>query len=129
MPFGVGVATPGAGAETGNVDKDAVEALLVALDPFVMLAGNHAALDIIDAGAAQPHPGALQSAGRDVAGDELAAVSHQSGERQALAAGPGAEIDDPHAGPGIGEQGRHLRTLVLDLDEPFLECDETGERR
>ena len=60
----------------------------------------------------------------DIAGDELAAVVHLGGKRQRLAAGAGAEIDDPHAGPRIGEQRRDLRALVLHLDKPVLERGE-----
>src|SRR6266853_1847021 len=61
--------------------------------------------------------------------DELPAVLHLGGERQCLAAGAGAEIDDPHARPRVGEQGGNLRALVLDLDEPLLECGGPGQRR
>ena len=101
----------------------------MALDPGVALARQGAALDIADPGAAQPLAGALQPPVGDIAGDELAAVLHLGGERQRLPAGAGAEIDDPHAGPGIGEQCRKLRALVLDLDEPLLEGRRPGERR
>ena len=51
-PFGVRVAPPCPGAETGHVDEYPVEAAGVALDPFVALAGQGSALDIIDPGAA-----------------------------------------------------------------------------
>src|ERR1051326_6173705 len=62
-PFGIGVAAPAADTETGRIDKHAVEAALlsfggVMLDPEIALARQHAALDIADAGAAQPLPGA-----------------------------------------------------------------------
>ncbi len=91
--------------------------------------GEDAALDIADAGAAQPLAGAFEPPRRDIAGDELAAVFHLGGERQRLAAGAGAEIDDPHAGARIGEEGGQLRALVLHLDEPVLERVRRGERR
>ena len=98
----------------------------MALDPFVALARQRAALDIADAGAAQPRAARSSRQADDVAGDELAAVVHRRGERQGLAAGAGAEIDDPHAGPRIGEQRGDLRALVLHLDEPVLEGGEAG---
>src|SRR6266702_993791 len=88
-----------------------------------------AALDIVDPGAAQPAAGAFEPPFGDIAGDELAAVLHLGGERQCLAAGAGAEIDDPHPGPRIGDEGGDLRALVLDLDEPVLEGGGPGERR
>jgi hypothetical protein len=66
---------------------------------------------------------------RDVAGDEMAAIPHLRRKRQGLAAGAGAEIDDPHARPRIGEQRRQLRAFVLHLDEPLAEGLERAERR
>ena len=46
-----------------------------------------------------------------------------------LAAGAGAEIDDPHPRPRAGQQGGDLRALVLHLEQPVLERGETGQRR
>ena len=60
----------------------------------------------------------------DVAGDELAAISHGRRQRQGLAAGAGAEIDDAHARPRIDQERRELRALVLHLDEPVAEAVE-----
>src|SRR6185437_11789744 len=108
-PFGVGVAPPGPGAGAGRVDEDAVEAVRMALHPFVALAGERHALNDRDAGAAQALRRALEPALRYVAGDEVAAIGHAGGQRQRLAAGAGAEIDDAQAGPRIGEQRRELR--------------------
>src|SRR5215472_4266526 len=81
-PFGVGIAAPAADPETRRVDKHAVETLLVVLDPGIALGRQRAALDIVDAGAAQALAGALQAPFRRVAGDELAAVLHRGSERQ-----------------------------------------------
>ena len=100
----------------------------MALDPFVALAGQRTALDIADPGAAQPARRALEPAGRHLAGDELAAIGHSGGQRQGLAAGAGAEIDDPHPGPRIGEQRGDLRAFVLHFDEALLEGGEAAER-
>jgi hypothetical protein len=128
-PFVAGIAPPRSGAETRYVDEHPVEAAGVPLDPFVALARQRSALGIVDPGAAQSACGMLEPAGRDVAGDELTAVGHAGGERQGLAAGPGAEIDDPHPWPGIGKECRDLRAFVLDLDEAVLERGEAAERR
>src|ERR1043166_6649013 len=100
----------------------------IGVHPEIALARQHAALDIADAGAAQPLPGALEAPFRGVAGDELAAVPHRSRQCQRLAAGAGAEIDDTHAGARAGEKGGDLRRLVLHLDEALLEGSGTGER-
>src|SRR5437762_10810914 len=131
-PFGIRVAAPAADAEARRIDKHAVEAAFLAfwgvmLDPGIALAGQRAALDIADAGAAQPLPGALQAPFRRVAGNELAAVSHRRGERQRLAACAGAEIDDAHPGTRIGEKRGDLRAFVLHLDETVLEGGGAGE--
>src|SRR5690242_9146657 len=47
-PFAVGVAPPAADSEARRIDKDAVEALRVMLDPGVALGRERAALDIAD---------------------------------------------------------------------------------
>ena len=112
----------------GTSTKTRSKLPLVALDPFVALAGQRAALDIVDPGAAQPARRAVEAAGRYLAGDELAAIGHSGGERQGLAARPGAEIDDPHPGPRIGEQRGNLRAFVLHFDEALLERGEIAER-
>src|SRR5206468_11797629 len=104
-------------------------AAYMALGQFVALARQQAALGKIDPGAAQPADGPLEPAGRDVAGDQLAAIAHPGGERQGLATRPGTEIDDTHSRPGIGEECGNLRALVLHLDEPFLERSKAAERR
>ncbi len=101
----------------------------MALDPRVALARKAAALDIMDARAPEPDSGAIHPALERVAGDDLALVLHGGGERQRLAAGAGAEIDDALAGPRIGEQRHDLRAFVLHLDEPVLEGGERRERR
>ncbi len=128
FPFGVGVAAPGADAETGGVDKDPVEGLGVALDPGVALGRERAALDIAEPGAAQALAGAVEPPLRGVAGDELAAVVHRRRQCKRLAAGAGAEIDDAHPRPRIGEDRGELRRLVLHLDESVLEHGEPGDR-
>ncbi len=101
----------------------------MALDPRVTLACQDAALDIADAGAAQPLAGAFEPPGRGIAGDQLAAVLHLGGKGERLAAGPGAEIDNPHMGVRVGQQCRQLRALVLHLDEPVLEGGGAGQWR
>jgi len=57
---------------------------------------------------------------RDVAGDQLAAVLHRRGEGQGLAAGAGAEIDDSHAGTGVGEERGELRASSCTSTRPAL---------
>src|SRR6185437_14570896 len=110
-PFCIRVAPPGAGAGARRVDEDALEAAGMALDPFVALAAEDAALHDADTGAAQPLRRALQALLGDVAGDEMAAVVHRRGQRQRLAAGAGAEIDDAHARTRIGKQRGELRAF------------------
>ena len=85
-------------------------------------------LHIGNAGSAQPARRAVEAALRHLAGDELAPVSHAGGERQSLAACAGAEIDDPHPGPGVREQRGDLRAFVLHLDKALSECREVAER-
>ena len=73
-----------------------------------------------------PHPGPLQPLedrakphAVAVIGVELPGILHERGERQGLAAGPGAKIDDLRLGLGAGEQRRELRALVLHLEPAF----------
>ncbi len=120
-PFGVGIAPPSAGTETRHVDKDPVEAAGMALDPFVPFAGQRAALDIADPGAAQPARRAFEAAERNLAGDQLAPIGHPGGQCQSLAARPGAEIDDPHPRLCISEEGGDLRAFILHFDKTLLE--------
>ena len=54
-----------------------------------------------------------------IVGIELPGILHQRRERQGLAAGAGAKVDDLLAGPGAGEQGRDLRAFVLHLVPAF----------
>src|SRR5262249_33773869 len=86
-PFRIGIAPPCAGTGEGRIDEDALEALAVTLDPFVALAGERLALHDAGPGPAEPLRRALEPQGRDIAGDEMPAVAHGSGERQRLAAG------------------------------------------
>jgi fumarylacetoacetate (FAA) hydrolase family protein len=70
-----------------------------------------------DAGQAE----AVRAEFRNIIGDDLAAIVHQTGERQGLAAGSGAKVDHLHARVRRGELGGELRALVLHLDPAFLE--------
>ena len=56
-------------------------------------------------------------------------VFHRRGDRERLAARPGAEVEDLHAGLGLGKQRRELRALVLHFDEAFEIGRVGGERR
>src|SRR5262249_33668191 len=127
-PFGVGIAPPGAGAGAGRIDEHPVEALGMALDPLVALGRERPALDVADAGAPEPRRRTLEPRRRDVAGDQMTLVLHAGGERQRLATGAGAEIDDAHAGLHGREQGCQLRALVLHLDPAALESLERRQR-
>jgi len=89
---------------------------------------THLSRSPFSAGAAQAARGAVEAILGDLAGDELAAIGHSGGERQGLAARPGAEIDDAHAGPRIGQQRGNLRALVLHLDKALPERGEIAER-
>src|SRR6185437_7943055 len=88
-PFRIGIAPPRAGTGAGRIDENAIEALAVALHPFVALVGQRLTLHDAGAGPAQALRRALEPQRRDVAGDEMAAVAHGGGERQRLAAGAG----------------------------------------
>ena len=114
-PARIGIAPPGARSAAGRVDQHAIEAAGLALHPFV--AGRQQMrLDIVDAGAAQPHLGAVEPALRGVAGDQPALVLHGRGQRQRLAAGAGAIVDHLHAGLRVDQRRHDLRAFVLDLD-------------
>ncbi len=52
----------------------------------------------------------------EVGREQAAAIGHQRGERQRLAAGSGAEVDHRLAGLCSCQQGDELRALVLDLE-------------
>src|SRR6185369_5524325 len=91
-PFRIGIPAPGAGAGAGRVDEDAVIAAGVPLHPGVAFRGEVAALDIVDAGAADARRRALNAPLEYVHRDQLALVLHHCGERERLAAGAGAEI-------------------------------------
>ena len=60
---------------------------------------------------------------------DLALVLHDRGERQRLAAGAGAEIDDMLARPRIDQQSRELGALVLHLDQALDEGGLGMDRR
>jgi hypothetical protein len=96
---------------------------------MVRMIGTMRSLDIADSSAAQPLSGAFEPPCRDIAGDELAAVFHLRGKRQRFSPRAGAEIDDTHAGTRIGQKGGNLRSLVLHLDQPVLECGCRCQRR
>ena len=81
------------------------------------------ALDVVDAGAAEPADRRLQSLGGDVARDDLAAVFHHAGQRQGLAAGAGAPVGHSHARRGTDHGGDQLTALILDFHHTG------GERR
>ena len=118
------VPVPVQGASTSTRSK----LLGMAPHPFVARALERPALDDAGAGAAQPLGRALEPMRGDVAGDEMPAIAHGRGERQGLAAGAGAEIDDAHARPRIDQQRRELRALVLHLDLAAFERVEDRER-
>ena len=63
-----------------------------------------------------------------VGGVDLALVVHRGGERQRLAAGAGAEVEDLHPGLGLREERRKLRAFVLQLDETLDVSRVGGER-
>ena len=54
-----------------------------------------------------------------VGGVDLTLVFHRRGERERLAAGPGAKVEDLHASLGFGQKSGELRALVLHLDQAF----------
>jgi hypothetical protein len=58
-------------------------------------------------------------------GEDLAAVAHQGGECERLAAGAGAEVADLHARRGAREAGGELGPFVLDL---VVAVEELGRR-
>src|SRR5215472_423231 len=86
-PLCIGIAPPGASAGARRVDENAIEALGVALHPFVTRARKRHALHDAGAGAAKALGGALEPPCGDITSDEVAAVLHRCGERQRLAAG------------------------------------------
>ena len=77
---------------------------------------RRADLDVARAGAREALVDRHQPALVDVGRVDLAAILHRRGQRQRLAAGAGAKIDDLLAGLGAGEERGELRALVLDFD-------------
>ncbi len=78
-------------------------------------------LDIVHAGAAEALAGGRKARGRDVAGDDAAAVFHHGRQCQGLAGGAGAQIGHSLAGSGRCKQGDELAAFVLDLHQTLAE--------
>ena len=86
-------------------------------------------LDVAGARAGEPREDRREPVSVRVGGVDLALVFHRRGERERLAAGPGAEVEDLHARLGFGQQRRELRALVLHFDQAFDIGRVGGERR
>ena len=72
---------------------------------------------------------ALEAFFQHVAGNQPALVLHARGNRQGLAAGPGAEIHDLMARFRIGQQTYELRALILNFILPGFERVGRSQRR
>ena len=92
----------------------------MALDPGIALARQAATLDIMHAGAVAAACAARSTRPlQHVAGHELALVLHGGRQREGLAPGAGAEIDDPHGRPCAStSRADQLGAFVLHLDQP-----------
>ena len=77
------------------------------------------------AGAARLHP--RKAVGIGITGDQARARCKTLRERQGLATGTGAEIDDTACGLGADQQGGDLRALVLHFDQSVTVGVEAGD--
>ena len=83
----------------------------------------------VHAGPLEPRPQPGQAGLVGVEGQHLALVAHPRRQRQRLAAGACAEIDDPLATPGRAAFGNGLAAGILQLEPAVLEKRQPGECR
>ena len=74
-------------------------------------------LDVARARSGEPREDRREAPRVGVGGIDLAQVLHAGGERERLAAGAGAQIEDLHAWLGAGDERGELRALVLHFHE------------
>ena len=65
----------------------------------------------------------------DIAGDDLALVSHVRRQRQRLAARARRKIEDALAGPRVCKQCRDLRRFILEFERALFEHVVLPQRR
>ena len=83
----------------------------------------------VHAGPLEPRPQPGQTGLVGVEGQHLALVAHARRQRQRLAAGARAEVDDPLAAPSRAAFGNGLAAGILQLEPAVLEKRQPGERR
>ena len=88
--------------------------------PLRLVGGND--LRIADAGTLQPLIDRLEALAVAVMGMDLPAIVHGSRHGQCLTATAGAEIHDLHLGLRSDQQGRNLRSRILDLEPAALKA-------
>ena len=118
-PLGVRIAPPGADAGARRIDQDEIGSAGEIAQRFGV-APRGADLDVAGARPFDPLVDRRQPALVDIGRVNLAVVVHRRRQRQRLAAGAGAEIDDLLAGRGAREQRGELGAFVLDFDRPLM---------
>ncbi len=135
MPSGVwrhfrsGIAAQRAEPGARRVDEHAVDLAGEPLDAVVALVRDLHRVHVRQAAARQPRLQRRQPVARRVERVEPPGVAHLRAERQRLAAGAGAEVDDHLAALRAGDQRQQLAALVLDLDVAAQEDVELMQRR
>jgi hypothetical protein len=128
-PFEVGIAAQRAEAGTRSVDQHAVDLAGQALDPGVALVLDADRMHIGQAGTRQARLQPGEALVGNVVGVEAAGVLHQGAEKQRLATGAGAEIDDHFAAFRLQQVAEQLAAFVLDLESAVEKQRMPGQRR
>ena len=118
-----------AAAAAGRIHQHQVSPALVARQARVVAVLQTHLRHDVHAGPLEPWPQPGQAGLVGVEGQHLALVAHARRQRQRLAAGARAEVDDPLAAPGRAAFGNGLAAGILQLEPAVLEKRQPGERR
>src|SRR6185369_6876283 len=99
-----------------RVDENAIDLADEALDALVALGRDLHRMDVVEAALGQPGLQGRETMPGDVERIEPAAAAHLGAERERLAAGAGAEVDDRLAAARADDEREQLAAFVLDLD-------------
>ena len=115
LPFGVRAAAPGPRSAARSVDQHHVEPA----GEVVQRPAGRPDLDVTGRGTLEAVMDRRQPAPVGVGGEDLAGIGHGSGQRQRLAAGACAQVEDLLAGPCQHHRGGELAAFILDLEPPL----------
>ena len=118
-----------AAAAAGRIHQHQISPALVARQARVGAVLQPHLRHDVHAGPLEPWPQPGQAGLVGVEGQHLALVAHARRQRQRLAAGARAEVDDPLAAPGRAAFGNGLAAGILQLEPAVLEKRQSGERR